>query len=653
MNGRRTILGLALVPLAANCGGGGGGGNPPDPGLLVGSASASTTEAGGQAMFTVALNAKPGADVEVTLASSDTTEGVVSPSMLTFTPVNFAAPQTVTVSGVDDEQADGGIEYVITVSAAGSVEQAYAGLAPIDVAVVNIDDESAGITVAPISGATTEWGGQATFTVVLHSAPTADVVVSAASDTPSEGTANPQSLTFTEVNWNAPQTVTITGVDDDVADGSSSYAVLLGVESTDSAYGALSPAGVPVVNVDDETASFLVGPASGTTTELGGTATFTVRLGSRPGAEVTLEFDSTDPGEGAPDLTTLVFDSTNWDEERTVTVAGVDDSSDDGNQPYAIAFDPPDSADPSYAALSLANLVLTNVDDETAGITFGSVSGPTSEGGGVATFTVQLDSQPAADVTLTFDTSDPGEGTPDLTTLVFTTGNWSAVQTVTVTGADDTIDDGNQPYVLAFDPPSSADAGYAALTVPDLAFTNLDDEVSVTMSTHDAFARGSWANDGSGAPPGFAFVGQIGGGTANAYFAFDLAGLSGTVISAELQLELAGYVDSEASQDLSIWDVDTDIATLTGPGPVQTQVFTDLQSGIRYGEFSVQAADVDTVLSIPLDAPAVSDLTAAAGGDFAVGLHLDSVGMATEDFVTFGSGTEPRTHRLVLVVATP
>ena len=71
---------------------------------------------------------------------------------------------------------------------------------------------------------TTEAGGTATFTVVLNSQPTADVTIgTAARATPTEGTVSAASLTFTAGNWNTPQTVTVTGVNDVVDDGDIAY----------------------------------------------------------------------------------------------------------------------------------------------------------------------------------------------------------------------------------------------------------------------------------------------------------------------------------------------------------------------------------------------------------------------------------------------
>ena len=89
----------------------------------------------------------------------------------------------------------------------------------------NTDDDTAGITVTPTSGLiTSEIGGEApTFTVVLTSQPTANVVIGLSSSDTTEGTVSPVSLTFTSANWNTPQTVTVHGVNDVVDDGDIAY----------------------------------------------------------------------------------------------------------------------------------------------------------------------------------------------------------------------------------------------------------------------------------------------------------------------------------------------------------------------------------------------------------------------------------------------
>src|SRR4029079_1684980 len=113
------------------------------------------------------------------------TEGTVSPATLTFTPANWNVAQTVTVTGVDDPQVDGPVAYTI-VTAATSGDPSYQGIVVADVTVSNTDNDVAGVTVTPISGATTEAGGTATFTVVLTSQPTVDVTIALTSSDTTE-----------------------------------------------------------------------------------------------------------------------------------------------------------------------------------------------------------------------------------------------------------------------------------------------------------------------------------------------------------------------------------------------------------------------------------------------------------------------------------
>jgi hypothetical protein len=104
-----------------------------------------TSEAGGSANFSIVLNTPPTADVTIGLTSSDTTEGTLSTSSVTFTPANWDIPQVVTVNGVDDLVADGNVAYQIVTAAAVSADPNYNGLDAADVSLTNIDNESGGV----------------------------------------------------------------------------------------------------------------------------------------------------------------------------------------------------------------------------------------------------------------------------------------------------------------------------------------------------------------------------------------------------------------------------------------------------------------------------------------------------------------------------
>ena len=144
----------------------------------------------------------------------------------------------------------------------------------------------------------------------------------------------------------------------------------------------------------------MVGAASGPTTESGGSATFTVVLTSQPSAEVTIGLTSSDVTEGTVSPSSLTFTPSGagiWSTPQTVTVTGVDDLVADGSVVYTIVTAAATSTDTNYSGLNAADASITNVDDETVGITVTPASGPTTESGGAATFTVVLNTQPAAE----------------------------------------------------------------------------------------------------------------------------------------------------------------------------------------------------------------------------------------------------------------
>ena len=78
----------------------------------------------------------------------------------------------MTVRGEDDAIADGNHTYSVVLDPAVSADPNYGGRNPADVSVMNLDNDSADLDVSTPSGATSESGGEATFTVKLTSQPT-------------------------------------------------------------------------------------------------------------------------------------------------------------------------------------------------------------------------------------------------------------------------------------------------------------------------------------------------------------------------------------------------------------------------------------------------------------------------------------------------
>ncbi|MBC8345599.1 MAG: Ig-like domain-containing protein, partial [Candidatus Marinimicrobia bacterium] len=100
---------------------------------------------------------------------------------------------------------------------------------------------------------TTELGGTDTITVVLKSAPLAEVKIPVRSSNVNEGTVSTDTIIFTTNNWDADHIVTMTGVDDNVSDGDVTYAIQFGkTQSVDPNYEGFIMDSVIVTNQDCE-----------------------------------------------------------------------------------------------------------------------------------------------------------------------------------------------------------------------------------------------------------------------------------------------------------------------------------------------------------------------------------------------------------------
>jgi Tol biopolymer transport system component len=107
--------------------------------VVVAPPNPTTTEYGGTVKVTVHLASQPTAPVLVAVSSDLTTEGTVSPSLLTFNRTNWTVDQTVVVTGVDDAQPDGDGVYHVTFDSSPSDEPGYHALPVTQLTIINHD----------------------------------------------------------------------------------------------------------------------------------------------------------------------------------------------------------------------------------------------------------------------------------------------------------------------------------------------------------------------------------------------------------------------------------------------------------------------------------------------------------------------------------
>jgi len=449
--------------------------------------------------------------VVIDVTSGTTGQATVAPSSLTFTTGNWDTTQTVTVTGVDNDVAgsNAGSTITLAVNDGSTADANYDGLADQTVAAALTDNDTAGFTKSTSSVTVTEAAGgsnTATFTVVLDSEPSSGtVVIDVTSGTTGQATVSPSSLTFTTGNWDTPQTVTVTGVDNDVDGSNAGSTITLAVNdgsTADANYDALSNQTVTAALTDNDTAGFTKSTSSVTVTEAAGgsnTATFTVVLNAEPSSgTVVIDVTSGTTGQATVSPSALTFTTGNWDTPQTVTVTGVDNDVDGSNagSTITLAVNDGSTADANYDGLADQTVAAALTDNDTAGFTKSTSSVTVTEAAGgsnTATFTVVLDSEPSAGtVVIDVTSGTTGQATVSPSSLTFTTGNWDTPQTVTVTGVDNDVDGSNagSTITLAVNDGSTADANYdgladqtvaAALTDNDTAgFTKSTTSVTVT-----------------------------------------------------------------------------------------------------------------------------------------------------------------------------
>jgi hypothetical protein len=607
-------------------------------GFTISPTSLTTTQAGGTTTFTVDLDTIPTGNVTLGLSSSNpTSAGTVSTSSLTFTPSTWNTPQTVTVTGVNDHVAHTSpIGYSISFLSPNSSDSNYNSpnlAAPASISASNTNTDTAGLAISPTTTLdTSQAGGMANFTVALDTIPSGNVTVGIASSNTNAGTVSTSSLTFTPTNWNTPQTVSVRGVDDHVARSSNvNYTVVATPSSVggDPLYNALSPSDVSVVNIETDTAGFTFSPSAPVlqTSQAGGTASFTIDLDSLPSGNVTLGLYSSNTNAGTVSAPSLIFTPANWNTPQTVTVTGVNDHV-IHNPPvsYSIDFDAPTSSDPNYngAATTPANIPATNANEP--GFTISPTALTTTQAGGTAAFTVDLNTAPSSNVTLGLSSSNAtSAGTVSTSSLTFTPSNWNTPQTVTVTGVNDhMVHSAPIGYSIVFAAPSSSDPNYngAADTPASISASNtITDVAGFTvsptsgLSTNQAGGTATFTVVLNTIPASNVSIGLTSGNTAQ-----------GTVSTASLSFTPATW---NTPQTVTVTGQDDFIAR-PGSGVsyiVVVSAGAAASGDPKYDNLASQNVDIfnsNRDIAGIIVSPQVGLITTAAGGTATFGVYLTS-----------------------------
>ena len=215
-------------------------------------------------------------------------------------------------------------------------------------------------------------------------------------------------------------------------------------------------------------------------------SSYNVKLATQPTAEVTVSIAGTSGTDLSLDKSSLTFTTQNWSTAQTVTVTAAHDT-DESDDAATLAHA---ASGGDYEEVE-ADLPVTVGDDETASLVLSKSFLALEEGGTTSgSYTVRLSKRPTGDVTVAIAGHEGTDLTLRRTSLIFTTGNWSDAQTVTVAASQDTDRTNDRATLTHSASGGGFDGGPVRLPVvvsePEWASTEKEQNAAITGLTNGA-----------------------------------------------------------------------------------------------------------------------------------------------------------------------
>ena len=336
-----------------------------------------------------------------------------------------------------------------------------------------LDDDPRDVVISPsrIMLEEPRQGATATadsYTVVLKSQPTATTTVAIGGATDPAVDLDRTSRTFTPIDWDTPQTVTITPVRD--ADAVSEF-ITVTHTLTGGDYGGLR-AGSVLVRVDDSDTRDVIVSVSRLTISEGHDDTYTVKLASQPTATTTVSVIVAGAAQLTTNPTELTFTTSNWNTPKTITVTATQD--DDTFNNTATVTNVASGSD--YVSVT-RTVRVTVTDGDRPDVRITPVRMSLVEGS-YDYYMVSLLTKPTGPVTISIN--PVGDVETNKTSLSFDQANWHRPQSVRVSAPED--DDGFGGTATVTHTASGGDYGSVRIPSVNVDMTD-DDPRGVTVST--------------------------------------------------------------------------------------------------------------------------------------------------------------------------
>ncbi|MFW6063011.1 MAG: Calx-beta domain-containing protein [Chloroflexota bacterium] len=326
------------------------------------------------------------------------------------------------------------------------------------------DDDTVNVTLSD-TNLTIEEGEDDTYSLQLNTEPVVDVTLVITPDDQLDlgsGAGVPITFDINPANWDDEQDITVTALQDDVAEGLHSAVITHTASTADGGSVDVTPSEQVTVDiVDDDTAGISLSDRRLTIQE-DNDDYYYLELESEPTGIVTVTASITeqlDLGDGPGEPITVTFTPQNWSTPQYITVTAVADGVYEGGDHTALVQHSVVSEDDLYDGASVSDVEIT-IQDADAEPLLSSDHVTVGEGDGIATVTVSISGPSAFPVSVDYATFDGTAVAPDDYEETSGTLTWAPQETApltfTVPISDDTEVEPTEDFTVGFSNVSGA-----------------------------------------------------------------------------------------------------------------------------------------------------------------------------------------------------
>ena len=344
-----------------------------------------------------------------------------------------------------------------------------------------------GYTTAVTGATATEGGGTGAFTIVLNAVPTGTATITLG--TSPECTFAPNPLTFTSANWNVPQTVTVTAINDAIVEGPHFCSPASITPSGGGVVGSAAPP--PTISVtDNDTATVTIANTTNGA-ETGAVAgVMTVTQSAVSTTNTVIAYTVTGTATSGVDYTALSGSVTipAGSTTATISIPVIDDAVVEGNETVIVTMNSlTGTTGVALGAVATRTATNTIADNDSATVTLanttnGNEAGPVS---GVMTLTQSAAS--GVNTVIAYSIAGTATSGTDYTALsgTVTIPAGSTTATITIPVIDDAVVEGNETVIITLTSITSGSPGVALGAAANITATNTiadNDAPTVTIA---------------------------------------------------------------------------------------------------------------------------------------------------------------------------